>query len=423
MVFLHIDIDCFFASAQRSVDATLKGIPMAVGGRSNLEIFNKKRTNIRLMDDNNGAFVTPVFYSDKKQTFDSFFVDTIDGVEKIRGILTTSSYEARAFGVRTAMPIAHALQLCPQLVVVPSDYLLYHQLSSDIRTFVQSQIPSLEQYSIDEFFGSVSGWIDDEDVEEFAHKIKAEIQEKFDIPVSIGISKAKWIAKLATEHAKPFGVYRVRDIDSFIENIPIDKFPGIGKAFQKRLESHYIQTLGQIKDRKSLLYSWNKSGIQLYHRITGTDHEGINPKTARKSIGISRTFDEIEDRDEVRRRVMIMARHITYIVMQHEVNPMLFYLKINYVYGVSVKTTHSSRRRFSERSFKDSLSMMFDSISKQRLGSIKITINVSQFSNQSRVALDLFHWEEDSEFHQLGLDMHRLRVKYGLDIIKSANEL
>ena len=290
-MFLHIDIDCFFASAQRSIDPSLKGIPMAVGGRSNLEIFNKKRTNIRLMDDNDGAFVTPVFYSDKKRTFDSYFVDTIDGVEKIRGILTTSSYEARAFGVRTAMPIAHALQLCPQLVVVPSNYLLYHQLSSDIRTFVQSQIPSLEQYSIDEFFGSLSSWIEDDEVEEFAHNLKAEIDKRFDIPVSIGISESKWIAKLATEYANPYGVYRVRDIDDFIADIPIDKFPGIGKQFQKRLEDHYIHTLGQIKNRKSLLYSWKKPGIQLYHRITGTDHEDINPKAGRKSIGISRTFD------------------------------------------------------------------------------------------------------------------------------------
>ena len=121
-MFLHIDIDSFFASAERSVDPSLKGIPMAVGSRSNLEIFNKKRTNIRLMNDNSGAFVTPVFYSDKKKTFSSHFIDTIDGREKIRGIITTASYEARKFGVKTAMPIAQALQICPQMVVVPSNY-------------------------------------------------------------------------------------------------------------------------------------------------------------------------------------------------------------------------------------------------------------------------------------------------------------
>jgi len=130
-MFLHIDIDSFFVSAERSVDPTLKNIPVAVGGRSNLEIFNKKRTHIKLMNDNSGAFVAPVFYSDKQKSFQSFFVDKIAGREKIRGIITTSSYEARAFGVKTAMPIALALQICPKLLVVPSNYPLYPALPSD----------------------------------------------------------------------------------------------------------------------------------------------------------------------------------------------------------------------------------------------------------------------------------------------------
>jgi len=70
--------------------------------------------------------VTPVFYSDKKKTFSSHFIDRIEGKEKIRGIITTASYEARKFGVKTAMPIAHALQICPQMIIVPSNYPLYH---------------------------------------------------------------------------------------------------------------------------------------------------------------------------------------------------------------------------------------------------------------------------------------------------------
>ena len=154
-MFLHIDIDSFFASAERSVNPTLKGIPMAVGSRSNLEIFNKKRTYIRLMDDNSGAFVAPVFYSEKKRTFESLFVEEIEGKKKIRGIITTASYEARASGVKTAMPIAQALQLCPTLRVVPSNYPLYHKLSHQIHAFISAHIPQVEQYLIDEFFGQI----------------------------------------------------------------------------------------------------------------------------------------------------------------------------------------------------------------------------------------------------------------------------
>ena len=422
-MFLHIDIDSFFASAERTVDSSLKEIPIAVGSRSNLEIFNKKRTNIRLMNDNSGAFVTPVFYSDKKKTFDSYFVDKIDGRDKIRGIITTSSYEARAFGVKTAMPIAQALQLCPQMVVVPSNYPLYHKLSHQIHTFMLAHIPKVEQYSIDEFFGDVSGWIEDEDVYAFAQKLKIKIHDHFDIPVSIGISKAKWIAKLATESAKPYGVYEVKDIDEYIENIPIKEFPGIGKRFQERLGKYYISTLGDVKKHKSLFYSWKKPGIQLYHRVTGTDNESISSRGDRKSIGISRTFDAIYDSDEVKRRIMIMARHIVYMVMAIEVNPTTYYLKINYEYGVKVKKNLTVDRMFSETLFKSILTEMYTEIAHFKKGAIKLSLNVSNFTSQHKKTLSLMDLDEDIHENKLSKEIQRLRERFGLDIIKTGDEL
>jgi len=422
-MFLHIDIDSFFASAERTVDPTLKGIPMAVGSRSNLEIFNKKRTNIRLINNNSGAFVTPVFYSDKKKSFESYFVDKIDGRDKIRGIITTSSYEARAFGVKTAMPIAQALQICPQMLVVPSNYPLYHKLSHKIHSFMMAHIPKVEQFSIDEFFGDVTGWIKDEDCYAFAQEIKTKMMDEFDIPVSIGISKAKWIAKLATESAKPFGVYEVKDIDAYIEDMPIKAFPGIGKAFQERLGKHYIKTLGDVKRSKKLFYSWKKPGIQLYHRVTGSDNEKIESRGDRKSIGISRTFDPIYDSDEIKRRIMIMARHIVYMVMDIEVNPTTFYLKINYEYGMKVKRSEAVNRVFSEHLFKTILAEMYSEIVILGKGAVKITVNVSNFTSQYQKTLSLLDLDEDIEEKKLSQEIHKLREKFGLDILKTGNEL
>ena len=422
-MFLHIDIDCFFASAQRSMDSTLKGIPMAVGSRSNLEIFNKKRTNIKLMNENSGAFVTPVFYSDRKKTFKSYFVDKIDNKEKIRGIITTSSYEARKYGVKTAMPIATALSLCPHMVVVPSNYPLYHKLSHKIYNFMKENIPKVEQYSIDEFFGDVSGWIDDDEVYEFASKLKQKMIDRFDIPVSIGIAKTKWIAKLATNSAKPFGIYEVKDIDEYIKDIPIKEFPGIGKGFQKRLESYYIETLGDIKKKKELFYSWKKPGIQLYKRVTGTDNEKIEDRGARKSIGISRTFDPIDSSQEVKRRVIIMARHIVYMVMQIEVNPTTFYLKINYEYGLKVKKSETTNRLFSEHLFKKTLLKMYDEISLPHKRAIKLSLNVSNFTSEHKKTLSLLNLQEDMQEHKLTKEIQKLREQFGLDIVKSGGEL
>jgi DNA polymerase-4 len=422
-LFLHIDIDSFFASAERSIAPSLKGIPMAVGSRSNLEIFNKKRTYIRLMNDNSGAFVAPVFYSGKKKTFESCFVDEIDGKEKIRGIITTASYEARAYGVKTAMPIAQALKLCPVLRVVPSNYPLYHKLSHQIHAFISAHIPQVEQYSIDEFFGDVSGWKKEVEVYAFAKLLQSKLLKEFDIPVSIGISKAKWIAKLATESAKPYGVYEVKDIDAYIEHIPVKEFPGIGRGFQKRLKDHYIYTLGDVKRHQKLFESWKKPGIQLYRRVTGTDQEGISTRGERKSIGISRTFDPIDDVDEIKRRIMIMARHIIYMVMAIEVNPTSYYLKIGYEYGERVKKTLRVDRVFSETLFKSMLSTMYDEIVQRNKGAVKLTLNVSNFSSLNLKTLSLIDLDKDSREKHLYQNIHTLRTRFGLDIIKTGNEL
>ena len=430
-MFLHIDIDSFFASAERSVNPKLKGIPICIGSRSNLEIFNKKRTYIKLMHENTGAFVTPVFYSDhkvnahrnKEKTFESYFIDEINGRKKIRGIVTTASYEARAYGVKTAMPLAKALHLCHNMTVVPSNYPLYHKLSHQIHAFILAHIPQVEQYSIDEFFADLSGWKKDNEVYCFAKELQSKILNHFDIPVSIGISKAKWIAKLATESAKPYGVFEVKDIEQYIENIPIQDFPGIGKSFQKRLGKHYISTLGDVKKHKSLFLSWKKPGIQLYKRITGTCGEGICMKSERKSIGISRTFDALHDVNEIRRRIMIMARHISYMTMLMKVNPTTFYLKINYEYGVKSKQNMTVNKIFSEYLFKKTLSIMYKTLVLHGKGAIKLSLNVSNFTSQHKKTLSLIHLHEDMKQNRLSKVIHILRERFGLDIIKTGNEL
>jgi len=422
-MFLHIDIDSFFVSAERSVDASLKGIPVAVGSRSNLEIFNRKRTNIRLMNENSGAFVSPVFYSSRKKTFENCFIDHIGEQKKIRGIITTSSYEARKFGVKTGMPIARALQLCPQMVVVPSHYPLYHRLSHQIHRLIAKRIPKVEQFSIDEFFGDLRGWVKDEEAYAFAENLKTEIMNVFDIPVSIGICSAKWIAKLATESAKPFGICEVGDIGTYIENIPVKAFPGIGRGFQKRLEAYHIKTLGDIRRNKPLFYRWKKPGIQLYHRVTGTCGEGIEKREGRKSVGISRTFDPLYRSDEVKRRIMIMARHITYIVMQIEANPVTFYLKLHYEYGVKRKSSETLNRLFSEQLFKKRLAQMYDAIQLPGKGVVKLTVHVSNFTSYRARTLSLIDFSEDSRAQELSRNIHTLRERFGLDIVKNGSEL
>jgi len=394
-----------------------------VGGRSNLEIFSRQRNHTKLMDNNSGAFVSPVFYSDHEKSFKERFVDVIDGREKIRGIITTSSYEAREYGVKTAMTIAEGLRLCPEMIIVPSHYLLYHTLSHQIHDFVASEIPSIEQFSIDEFFGDLSGWVKDDEAVNFSKKLQKDILDKFDIPVSIGISHSKWTAKLATEFAKPYGVYMVEDIKSFIKDIPISKFPGIGKQTQEKLYARGIKYLGEIQKHKKLFESWGKSGMQLYHRILGSSTEGINIKQGRKSIGMSRTFDQIQDPNEIRRRIMIMARHISYITTNLAVTPTVYYLKINYSYGTKAKLSRRVERSFSEKIYKDILLEIYEQIARPDLPAVKLTLNLSDFTKTHPRTLSLLAQAEDMKMQVIEQNIHDLRVRFGLDIIRTANEL
>ena len=148
---LHIDIDCFFVSAHRINNPQYEYIPLAVGGRSNLSIFEVKKST-RTMSQVDGAFTSSILSSNDDKTFEDYYVDPD---KRIRGIITTSSYEARGFGVKTTMTVSEALRWCPNLIVLPPNYPLYHDLSHKFKLLLEKEIPSIEQFSIDEFFGDV----------------------------------------------------------------------------------------------------------------------------------------------------------------------------------------------------------------------------------------------------------------------------
>lgn len=425
-MMMHMDLDTFFVSAHRTLDISLQNRPVAVGGRSNLKIFERKKMDIRLYNANQGAFVNPVFYNDHRQDFRNFFVDVAsDGREKIRGIVVTSSYEARARGVKTGMPLAEALRLVPDMVVLVPDYLLYHELSHNLYRFLCEALPGVEQFSIDEFFVDLDGWVGEEEVLAYAAQLKAQIWDKFRLPISIGISPAKWIAKLATKYAKPNGIYMVRkeEIADFTKDIPVKAFPGIGRGYARRLEHYFIETLGDVRANKALLYRWKKPGRQLYHRVVGDDHERVASRSERKSIGISRTFDPIEDRSEVLRRILILARHIVFLVTRHRLNPATYYLRLRYDTGCKEKRHVTVSRLFSESLCKAQFKDLFASMARCIGCVTKISLSVSNFAYQRHKPFSLLEFDQDRASRRLTDSLQKLREKYSLDIVKSGSEL
>jgi len=419
---LHIDIDCFFVSAHRITHPEYEHIPLAVGGRSNLSIFDVKKSK-RVMSKVDGAFTSSILSGNDDKSFEDYYVDSD---KRIRGIITTSSYEARKFGVKTAMSVSEALGWCPQLKVLPPNYPLYHDLSHRFKLLLAKEIPSIEQFSIDEFFGDISGWIKDEDAYDFALKLKQKIKDELGLPVSIGVSPSKWIAKLATEFAKPFGVKYIKteDVASFIKKIPISKFPGIGKGYQERLAKYNIQRLGEIETKKELFYSWGKTGIQLYHRVTGTDNEKIAIAQSRKSIGLGRSFDPEVNRNEIKRRVTILCRHVSFLALKGKHKPMTFGINIRYQYGEKAKDFVNTNRGFSELYLKQEMIKLFDKIDIHRSHAIiQINLTLSNFSENKPTTMNLLSYEEDKKQSILTNSMQKLRDKFGIDIIKSAGEL
>lgn len=419
---LHMDLDCFFAAAHRIDNPQLDNIPIAVGGRSNLSIFQKDKQT-RHLSKIDGAFTSSILSSNGDKSFEDYFVDE-DG--RVRGILTTSSYEARAYGVKTAMPVSEALRLCPHLKVIPPNYPLYHELSNKLKELLEKEIPSIEQFSIDEFFGDVTGWIDDDSIFEFCVNLQTKIKRELHLPISIGIAETKWIAKLATNDAKPNGVHIVypHEVEEYIKDKPISSFPGIGKKIQERLSGHGVSTLGDIKKKKEMFYSWGKNGQQLYDRIHGIDNEGILVREDKKSIGLGRTFDPEANRDEIRRRLIILCRHLSFIAHKGKHTPSTYSLNIKYQYGTRSKDHINSNRPYSELHFKNEIVKIFNKIDNHPSHAIvQLNITLSNFQETNPTTFDLFNYEEDEKQSKLTASMQKLRDKFGVDIIKSGSEL
>jgi DNA polymerase-4 len=421
---IHIDIDCFFVSAARIKDPSLEHKPVAIGGRSDTKIFDNAAKNQTVNLENSGSFV-PTFYKAYEDKDDDLtaFKDK-DG--RIRGILTTSSYEARAYGVKTAMTIREALQLCPELIIKAPNMSLYQELSHKLHDFLALKIPLIEQASIDEFYGDLHGWVTDDDVPAFIDNLRHEIKKETKLPVSIGAAPTRYIAKLATTYAKPFGCKTIYpwDFDQFVNPIKVEDFAGIGKSMKQKLNAAQIKTLGELRLRRGTVESWGPYAKELYKRVNGESDAPIQTEHRRKSIGISRTFDPLFDRNEIRRRIHVLARHLSFAIYKLGVVPTLYHLSIAYEMNQRSHKNLSLNELFTEQKFDTlCLQMFHEADIHKRLHIIRLSINCSSFTRDSKKELSLIGFDDDRKLNMLTQETQKLRQKYGIDTIKFASEL
>ena len=185
-------------------------------------------------------------------------------------------------------------------------------------------------------------------------------------------------------------------VKKFIKDIPIKEFPGIGKGFQERLKGYGIRTLGDIKKNQKLFYSWKKPGIDLYNRVCGIRDNKLTIEREKKSIGIGRTFDAIFDRNELKRRVMILCRYLCFLVKKENVNPLTYAIKIRYEYKIKSKDYINVNRIFNEIDFKNEMVKLFEKTDNHKThGVIQLNITVLNFAKINEYTYNLFEYEND----------------------------
>ena len=425
---IHLDLDCYFVSAERTRYPFLKDKNVVVAKSSDKKIFSKDKKQGVILGDT-GAFNSVLEFKNSYDTnniLKAWKDEFLDENGDIHGIVIAKSYECKPYGIKTGTPLKEAIHMCPNLIIIPSDHLFYQQLSQKLKTYLEFKIPVLEQYSIDEFFGDLNGWIKDSDTLDFIKDLRDDIKEKFDLPITIGASKSKWIAKLITDRIKPFGVYALEEsmVLDYTKDIDVNDFPGIGRAISKKLADYRVKTLGELRARPNLLYLYGKTGVELYERICGTDNERVIPYSDRRGIGISRNFKAIIDRNEIYRRVMILARYLSYTITKLNLNPTTFYFKIRYEYGIKNSQSITENRLFNEKFLIDLAKFMIKKLDTRLNYKIHyIAISASNFASDHNIkTFCLIDYKKDLKYKALNENLLKVRDKYGIDIVKYASE-
>lgn len=261
---LHLDLDAFFASVEQLRNPSLRGKPVLVGGR--------------------GA----------------------------RAVVASCSYEARRFGLHSAMPMGMALRRCPQAVVVHGDMAVYAAYSRAVAEIIASEAPVFEQASIDEFYVDLTGMDRFVGCWRWAVALRRRIVKEVGLPLSQALSVNKLVSKIGTGEAKPSGQCLIEAGAEcrFLAPLPVHKLPGVGPVTHARLRRLGIHRIGALAQApcRWLERHFGSHGVELWRRANGIDDRPVRPFQARKSISVERTFQQdVAERRWLRDRLTEMV--------------------------------------------------------------------------------------------------------------------
>ena len=235
---------------------------------------------------------------------------------KGRGVVSTSNYEARKFGVNSGIPISRAWYLCHDAVFLPVNYSLYREVSAKIMNILQKYAEKFERWGLDEAFLDVSSRVKNfEEAKQLAQKIKTEVKQKEKLTCSIGVGPNKLVAKIASDFVKPDGLTIVQpeDVQSFLNPLRVRKLLWVGKKTEIQLMNKGIQTIGDLAsfDPNILAEKFGSSGTQLYLMAHGLDESEVQEHWEQKSISRETTFEtDISDFELVLGTVTVLCEEL-----------------------------------------------------------------------------------------------------------------
>ena len=297
---IHVDMDAFFATVEQRDNPALRGKPVIVGGKP-------------------GG----------------------------RGVVSTCSYEARKFGIHSAMPTNEAYRLCPHGIFVNARFNAYKEVSTIVRNIFFEYTDLVEPLSLDEAFLDVThNHTGNPSATLIAKEIRARIYEATQLTASAGVAPNKFIAKVASDFNKPDGltVITPEKAGEFLEELPIKKFFGVGKATQKKMYALAIKTGADLKQwpEIDLVKAFGKSGRHYYKMVRGIDDREVKPHRTRKSYGKERTFSEdVGDLDRVNNFLDELAESIAEGMQKIPTAGKTITLKVRYKNFDTITRSHS----------------------------------------------------------------------------------
>jgi DNA polymerase-4 len=335
---VHVDLDAFYASVEQRDDASLRGKPVAVG------------------------------YAAK------------------RGVVAAASYEARKFGVRSAMPSTTALRKCPGLVFVPPRFEVYREVSQEIHAIFADYTPLIEPLSLDEaYLDATENLRGIPTAVATAAEIRARIFEKTGLTASAGISYNKFLAKLASDYRKPNGQFVIPPGKgaAFVETLPVGKFHGVGPATAEKMNRLGIHTGADLRKRtlEFLLQHFGKSGPWYYAIARGEDDRPVVPNRPRKSSGSETTFsDDLTDPAAIEKAILEQADKVWAWCLKANAHGRTVTVKIKYADFRQATRSRSLRRMVDSQALLHQTSLdLIRSVFPVELGIRLVGVSVANF--------------------------------------------